>query len=113
MRVLAPATSPLSISAETSTTMARNGIKSPSFDVAASASGANAMRRGFAVAGTSYLLEGHCGLLESDTGPWRRQLRRTLGGRVLTRRDSVLSHAKTPVHRFRSKSALSQGMENR
>src|SRR5216684_7578824 len=40
MRVLAPAKSPLSIKAETSTTTLRNGVRSPSFDaIAASASG--------------------------------------------------------------------------
>src|SRR6195256_4725285 len=44
IRVLAPARSPLSIKADTSTTMLRNGVRSPSFDdVAASASGPNEM----------------------------------------------------------------------
>src|SRR2546423_11016477 len=44
IRVLAPARSPLSSSAETSTTMVRNGVRSPSFDdIAASASGTNEM----------------------------------------------------------------------
>jgi hypothetical protein len=38
----------------------------------------NRGKRWFAVAGTLYLLEG-CGLLEGDTGPWRRLLRRGLG----------------------------------
>src|ERR1700704_1135788 len=44
IRVLASARSPLSSSAETSTTMVRNGVRSPSFDdIAASASGPNEM----------------------------------------------------------------------
>src|ERR1700738_1545716 len=44
MRVLAPARSPLSTSAETSATMVRNGVRSPSFDdMAASASETNEM----------------------------------------------------------------------
>src|SRR6267143_4255505 len=45
IRVLASARLPLSTSAETSTTMVRNGVRSPSFDdIAASASGTNEMR---------------------------------------------------------------------
>src|SRR5438270_11569576 len=44
IRVLAFARFPLSTSAETSTTMVRNGVRSPSFDdIAASASGTNEM----------------------------------------------------------------------
>src|SRR5882672_11458864 len=52
IRILAPARSPLSINVETSTTMVRNGVRSPSFDdIAASASATNeicplACRRG-------------------------------------------------------------------
>src|SRR5437899_1602539 len=44
IRVLARARSPLSTSAETSATMVRNGVRSPSFDdIAASAGGTNEM----------------------------------------------------------------------
>src|SRR6266851_6949431 len=64
---------------------------------------------GFAVAGTSYLLSGLQSCSKGDARPCQPRLRSGLGGEFWRKR--AFSSENT-CHRFHSKSALSEGMEN-